>query len=55
MKPLNLIQIGKNILITKIKSFKCYQNCVARKNATLNKSRTQIFHGTAHPVSNSRT
>ena len=41
MKPLNVIQIGKKYT-DEIKTFKCYQNRVARKSATLSKSRTQI-------------
>ena len=41
MKPLNVIQIGKKYT-DETKTFKCYQNRVARKSATLSKSRTQI-------------
>ena len=42
MKPFkNVIQIGKKYT-DEIKTFKCYQNRVARKSATLSKSRTQI-------------
>ena len=70
MKPFkNVIQIGKKYT-DEIKTFKCYQNRVARKSATLSKSRTQIsatvlfrknkrfqffFSKWNRPVNNSRT
>ena len=37
--------VKKNILIEKIKTFKRYQNRVARKSATLNKINTNKRHG----------
>ena len=45
MKPLNVIQIGKKKYNEWIKTFKYCQNRVARKSATLNKSRTNKRHG----------